>query len=407
MAQINLTLDEEIVKGLFLGGSEAAMKELLEKVIDAILQKEVEAQIGAGSYERSEERQCYRNGYRERSLTTRVGALTIQIPKLREGTFTTELFGRYQRNEQALMLTLMEMVVKGVSTRKISAITEQLCGTKFSAQTVSSLCQMLDPEIKAFRERPLTGPYPFVCCDAIYMRTHQDRRVDSTALLIAIGVNGEGKREVLGFDVMKSESTGSWKVFFQGLLDRGLSGVELVTSDAHCGIKAAIKEKFCGAAWQRCQTHFSRNVLERCPKGIREEVHRALNDMYNAPDLESCKERLQAILEQYGEVAKAAMQVLEEGFYDVISIYALPPHYRKKLRTSNSLERLNEELRRRERVIRIFPNQESLIRLMGAILLEQHEAWISGRTYIRMDDWAAEKIFPTPSGVGKKEQPAA
>ena len=388
MAQVHLTLNEEILKGLFAGDSEAALKALLTEVLNVVLRGEASEQIGAAAYERSEGRTVYRNGYRERGYTTRLGKLTLQIPKLREGQFTTELFKRYARSEQALLSAMMEMVLQGVSTRNVSEITEQLCGRKFSATTVSTLCKELDPAVEAFRSRPLEGSYRFVCCDAIYMRVHREYRVVSVGLFIAIGVNEEGRREVLGFDTMTAESTSAWKAFFQGLMDRGLHGVELITSDAHGGIKSAIQEKFPGAAWQRCQTHFSRNVLERCPKSLRAEIHRALNDMYNAPDLEGCKARFAAMLTKYGDQAAKAMKVLEDGFFDVISIYALPEAYRKRLRTSNGIERLNEELRRRERALRIFPNEASLLRLMGALLLEQHEQWMTGNRYLPTGDIA-------------------
>lgn len=293
----------------------------------------------------------------------------------------------------------MEMVIQGVSTRKVTEITETLCGTSFSKSTVSALCSQLDPAIDEFRNRPLEKHYPFISADAIYMRVRKNKRIISIGLLIAIGVNQEGKREILGFTTNKGESTSAWADFFKELKNRGLTQVDIVTSDNHGGIREAIKQEFPGTAWQRCQTHFSKNVLDKTPKKIRSDLHRALTDMYNAPNLEECCNRRDNILEKYSETAPEATNTIEEGFDDIVSVFALPVHYRKKIRTSNNIERLNEELRRRERVIRIFPNEQSLIRLMGAVLMEIHEKWISGRNYLNMDDYYSEFSAAAPMGA--------
>lgn len=391
MTQIHLTLDDDILKDLWLGNKEDGVAKLLEKVFDAVLQSQASEQLNADPYERSDDRTSYRNGYRIRSLTTRVGTLILHVPKFRDGNFSTELFERYQRSEKALILSLMEMVVQGVSTRKVQEITETLCGTSFSKSTVSALCQNLDPIVAAFRNRPLERHYPFLIVDAIYMKARDDQRVKSRGFLIATGVNDEGNREVLGFEIADSESEESWSRFFESLKARGLRAVDLVSSDNHGGLKNAIQKQFQGASWQRCQTHFSKNLLDKVPKKYRAEVKTALTDLYNAPDLKEAKLRKKRMLVIYEETAPKAMGLLDEAFDDITAVFALPQPYRKRLRTTNGIERLNEELRRRERVIRIFPNDQSLIRLMGAVLMEHHEKWINGKKYFQMDCYFEER----------------
>lgn len=391
MAQIHLTLGDDILKGLMLGNREEAMGKLLEKVFDSILQAQASEQLNAEPYERNDDRTSYRNGYRERTLTTRVGTLILHVPKFRDGTFYTDLFRSYQRSEKALLLSLMEMVVQGVSTRKVSEITETLCGTSFSKSTVSLLCQELNPVIEGFRNRPLERHYPFLIVDAIYMKARDDQRVKSRGLLIATGVNDDGNREVLGFTIADGESEEAWSDFFASLKSRGLRDVDLITSDNHGGLKKAIQKQFHGVDWQRCQTHFSKNLLDKTPKKLQTEVKTSLNDLYNAPSLKEAKARKQQMLEKYKVQAPKAMTLLDESFDEITAVYALPEAYRKRLRTTNSIERLNEELRRRERVIRIFPNDASLIRLMGAVLMEHHEKWATGKKYFTMDRYFDER----------------
>lgn len=234
------------MQALLLPNDGEPMRKLMEKIVNALISREAEEQIGASAYERTEERTAYRNGYREREFTTRVGTITLRIPKLREGTFTIAIFASYQRSEQALLLCMMEMVLQGISTRKVSEVTELLCGKMFSAQTISNLCKEIDPAVKEFRERQLTGRYPFIVCDALYMRVHEGAKVVSTGIMIALEINEQGHREVLGFDIIKNESTSGWKEFFQSLKARGLSGVKLITSDVHCGIKQAYRKSFPG-----------------------------------------------------------------------------------------------------------------------------------------------------------------
>jgi transposase-like protein len=386
MAQFNITITEELLHQLFLSnGRDEAFSKLLEEIFNQVLLAQSTEQLGAAPYERTEGRTAYRNGVRERQLTTRVGTLTLRVPRHRNGQFSTELFMRYQRSEQALMLAMMEMVINGVSTRKIESITEELCGKKFSRSTISTLCKNLDPMVNAFRTRPLESHYPFVMVDAIYVKVRENKRIQSRGLLIAIGINEGGHREVIGFELANSESESSWGEFFGSLKERGLKDVRLVTSDDHKGLVQAVRKHFQGASWQRCQTHFSRNMLDHAPKALQPEIKEDLGRLYESVDLESARKVRDQIITKYEVRAPKATSLLDEAFDDITAVLALPFRYRKRLRTTNGVERLNEEIRRRERVIRIFPNEASVIRLMGALLMEQDEKWQTGRKYFDME----------------------
>lgn len=372
MTQYQVTVDEAMVQQVLQ--RDDGLAELVRAVLDQILEAQVTEQLQAGRYERSAERQGYRNGIRPRRLTTRVGTLELQVPQVRDGGFSTELFARYQRSEQALVLALLEMVVNGVSTRKVQRITDELCGTSFSKSTVSALCQRLDPLVAAWNERDLSQqPYPFLIVDALVIKVREAGRVRAQSVLIVTGINADGYREVLGVQVGDSETEQSWRALFAWLTERGLQGVDLVVSDDHGGLVRAIATQFQGASWQRCQTHFSRNILARCPKALQPHLAAHLRLVFEAPDLTTARTQRDAILAAYAEQAPQAMRTLEDGFDDATAVLALPQPYRKRLRTTNSLERLNQEIRRRERVIRIFPNRESAMRLIGAVLMEQDE----------------------------------
>ena len=395
MAQVNLTLDSDILKGLFTAeGRDEAFAGLVSVILNQALSAQASEQIGAEPYERSEDRRTYRNGYRERELCTRVGKLRLMVPRLRNGEFSTDLFQRYQRSEQALVLAMMEMVIQGVSTRKVSAITEELCGTSFSKSTISALCAALDPAVEAFRNRALGKRYPFVMVDATFTKVRNGDQVRSKGLMVALGVNEEGTREVLGFQCADTESEAGWTGFFNALKERGLSEVDLVISDSHKGLVQAVRRCFQGAAWQRCQTHFSKNVLDVSPRKLKPELHDALRSLYEADDYQTALMLRNRITERFQESAPKAVKVLEEGFDDVMSVLSLPPSLRRRLRTTNGLERVNEELRRRERVIRIFPNEQSLYRLLGALLMEIHEEWQIGRAYLNLNEYLVQKTEP-------------
>jgi transposase-like protein len=385
MGQYQITLDDALLQRLFQSDG---LKPLLEQVLNQVLQAQVTEHLQASPHERTQERQGYRNGYRERDLVTRIGSLTLRVPKLRQGSFTPDLFDRYQRSEMALLSCLVEMVIQGVSTRKVSAVVEELCGESVSKTLVSSVCQRLDPQVVAWNSRHLGAKaYPFVLVDALVIRVRKDGRVRQSSLLIATGVNAEGFREILGFLLGDKESEASWSAFFQSLKQRGLSGVDLVVSDTHGGLVAAIHTHFQQAVWQRCQTHFTRNILSTCPKAEQANLHKALRRLFEAETPAAARQELADILTRFGKVAAQALECLEAGFDDATAVLFLPERYRKRLRTTNSQERLNEEIRRRERVIRIFPNAASAERLLGALLLELDETWSTGHRYFDMGDY--------------------
>jgi len=383
MTQYQLTLDSESLQRLFTGDGQ--LGRLVEAVLNQVLNAQVGEQLQAAPYERSEQRQGYRNGYKPRQLTTRVGALTLLVPQVRDGQFSTELFARYQRSEQALVLTLMEMVVNGVSTRKVARITEELCGTAFAKSTVSCA----KPSIRW--SRPGTTATcrrsAFPSCWSMRWWSRCAKRAAcgrAVSALVATGVNAQGYREVLGLQVGDSESERTWQDFFTWLKGRGLSGVDLVVSDHHGGLVKAVQVQFQGATWQRCQTHLSANIADATPKALQEEVHARLRPIFTAPDETTARTLLASFVADYQTRAPAAVATLEHGFDDATAVLALPAPYRVRLRTTNGVERLNEEIRRRERVIRIFPNRESVIRLVGALLMEQDEVWTTGKRYFDM-----------------------
>jgi putative transposase len=276
-----------------------------------------------------------------------------------------------ERSEQAFILALMEMVVNGVSTRKVEHITYELCGETFSKSTISELCKGLDPTIVSWNNRSLSeSEYPFLIVDALVIKIREDQRVRPRSVLLAIGVNQHGYREILGLQIGDSESEVSWSDFFIWLKERGLQGVDFVTSDDHQGLKKAIETYLQGTTWQRCQTHFMKNIVDATPKAFKDEIHSRVRGILTSADLSTARFLLNQTLDEYDGKAPHAMEVLENGFDDATAVLELPKRYRTKLRTTNSLERVNEEIRRRERVIRIFPNRESSLRLIGAFLLE-------------------------------------
>jgi transposase-like protein len=400
------------------------MTQLVEQMLNQVLEAQMSEHIGAARYERSPDRQTYRNGHRLRQLTTRVGRLTLRVPQTRDGSFSTELFARYQRSEQALVLALIrpgpgrQMTLQGVSTRKVTKITEELCGTSFSPlwisgkSTVSRLCQQLDARVSAWRERPL-GVMPFVVVDALVVKVRRDEAVRSTSALIALGVNTavtggeEGYREVLGLWLGDSESEGTWSSFFRSLKERGLSGVDLIVSDNHTGLVKAAQRHFQGAQpmghrqWQRCQVHLMRNVLALVPKRYRSAFADGLRRLFRSEDKAEARAVFAELVAAFEGQADRALDVLESGLEDALAVLVLPERYRRRLRTTNMCERLNEELRRRERVIRIFPNDASAMRLLGALLAEQHETWVSGKRYFDMTAYRAWKVEDARSAEPK------
>lgn len=394
MTEYKVSIKKELLPELLF--SQDGLAKLMEDVLNQVLEAQMEESLHAGRYERTEERQGYRNGYRVRSLQTRVGPLILQVPQSRDGSFSTEIFKRYQRSEQAFVLALMEMVVQGVSTRKVTQITEELCGASFSKSTVSSLCAGLDARVMAFNERRLDKEYPFVVVDAMFIKSRAGDRVVSRAVLIAIGISLTGIREILGVRMGDSERYSTWDEMFKWLKGRGLSGVECVVSDSHSGLQDAVSKNFQGASWQRCQVHLMRNLLGSCSRRYQSEVITAAQKVLGASDMTEARRRLAEFAEQFGKTAPKAVACLENAFEDAMAVMALPEKYRCRLKSTNMVERLNEEVRRRERVIRIFPNDESALRLIGALLAEKNEEW-AARRYLDMGDYIKWKQNRTES----------
>ena len=385
MTQIQVSFDEDTLRKVLLGDKGAEV--LLEKVMNEVLQAEMTEHLGAEPGEHTDDRCGYRNGSYERELTTRIGSLKLEVPRDRDGTFQTKLFERYQRSEKALVTTLMQMVLQGVSTRRVKKITTELCGREFSRQTVSNLTERLDDQVQAWAGRPLEEEYPFLLADAMQLNIRHHEAVRSAMALIVIGISEDGYREILGLKIALRETAESWKELLQELKDRGLKRVELATSDAHEGLESALREAFPGCIWQRCQSHFRRNVLDKTPSDYQDRMHEVLDQILEAGSQWEAQSRLEKVSGELEEEAGSALEVLEEGIFDATAVLALPEKYRERLRTTNMLERLIQEIRRREKVIRIFPNKASAQRLVGALLAEKHEEWSTRRRYLKMEEF--------------------
>lgn len=372
MSQVNITIDYDEVVALFSKERNEAFAYLMEKILNAFLLAESEDQIGASKHERSEDRNDYRNGTRDRPLVTRIGKLTLKVPRHRNVPFVTMIFDQYQRNEAALLTTMMEMVVQGVSTRKVTNVVEELCGASFSKSTVSELCRRLDESIKQFKNRPLKDPYPFVITDAKYFKVRENHSIVSKAFMVAMGITEDGRREIIDFGTYDNESERTWKEFLTSLKKRGVNP-DMIASDAHQGLLAGLKEVYPEVPWQRCQYHFQENILKETPKKEQKGLKTELREMFNAKTMKEARERRNEIIQDYKDVAPKAMEILDEGFEEAMTVMLLPESMRTPLRTTNYLERENGELGRRSDVIRIFPNAASLTRLMGAVLIDRND----------------------------------
>ena len=382
MAQLNITLNQEEILGLLASDTGGAFGELLRQALDAVMRAESQEQLRAAPYERAEGRTDMRNGTRQRPLTTRLGTIVLTVPRHREVPFRTLVFDNYKRSEAALVTTMAEMVVAGVSTAKVGRVMKEICGRPFSKQAVSEACAELDDAVRAFRERRLDGDYLFVMADATYLRAREDHRVQSKALMIAVGLTADGRKEVIGLDVAGSESRECWAAFLSSLRGRGLHGVRMFTSDACDGLVDAIQETFPGVPWQRCQAHFARNVSEGAPKALRAGLRSELAEMFNCRTAAEARARRDEIIADYSEMAPKAMECLDAGFDDAMTVMELPEQMRQCTRTTNIIERLNREVKRRAKVIGVFPNPASVMRLMGAVLLEEDDRWrTKGRLY--------------------------
>lgn len=361
------------------------LKALVKEALEQILQTEMTDFLGAGPGERSEGRSGYRAGYYGRGLITRVGKIELRVPRDRSGEFSTALFERFQRSEKALVSALAEMYVQGVSTRKVKAITEELCGHSFSASAISSINKGLDETLTKFARRKLTDDYPYLILDARYEKVREEGVIQSQAVLIAIGINWEGKREVLGVELANRESQTSWRDFLVSLKQRGLSGVEFAVTDDHAGLKKAVAEILPQAAWQRCYVHFLRNALDYLPRKADDDCLQELRWIYDRRNLTEAQRDLASWLPRWEKKYPKLTDWVEENIGSTLTFYRLPRLHHRHLKSTNMIERLNEELRRRTRVVRIFPNVASCLRLTRALCAETHEAWLEDNRYINMD----------------------
>ena len=358
---------------------------LLQTVVQEVLEAEMTEALQAEKGERTPTRLGHRSGYYDRKLVSRVGVLELRVPQDRAGRFSTELFERYQRSEKALVAALAEMYVQGVSTRKVKAVTEELCGHGFSASVISDATARLDTALAAFAERRLVEPYPYLILDARYERVREAGVIQSQAVLIAIGVDWEGRRQVLGVELANRESRSSWRDFLVGLKRRGLFGVEFVVSDDHQGLKAAIREVLPEAVWQRCYVHFLRNALDYVPRKVDDDCLQELRWFYDRRDLAEARRDIAAWLAKWQAKYPRLCNWVEDNIEETLSYYRLPLPHHKHMKSTNMLERLNQELKRRTHVVRIFPNAESCLRLVRALAVEMHENWLEATRYLNMD----------------------
>jgi len=361
------------------------LPQLMRTIINAAMEAERQQHLGVSRYERSPERRGYANGFKPKTMTTRVGEITFAVPQVRDGSFYPSALERGLRSERALTLALAEMYVQGVSTRRVAAITEQLCGVELSSSQVSRATAQLDPILEQWRSRPL-GEIPYLYLDARYEKVRQDGQVRDAAVLIATGVDRAGRRQVLGVSVSLSEQEVHWRQFLRGLVTRGLAGVQLVISDAHSGLQAARRAVFGGVPWQRCQFHLQQNAGAYVPRQDQQaEVAADIRAIFTALNQHEAESLLAKTVQKYAKTAPQLSTWLETAIPEGLTVFAFPAAHRRLLRTTNGVERLNKEIRRRTRVVSIFPNEASCLRLVSAILMEISEEWETGKTYLAFD----------------------
>jgi putative transposase len=372
-------------------GNPDGLREIVRAVLQEILEAEMTDALGAAKSERTAGRLGYRAGYYGRTLITRVGKLELRVPQDRDGRFSTELFERDQRSEQTLVATLAEMYVQGVSTRKVKAITEELCGHAFSASAISAINQRLDKSLAAFARRRLEEPLAYLILDARYEKVRESGIVRSQAVLVAVGIDWDGRRQILAVELANRESRSSWKDFLLGLRERGLHGLEHVVADDHAGLRAAIREVLPEAAFQRCYVHFLRNALDHLPRKADDDCLQELRWIYDRRELVEARADLAAWLKKWSPRYEKLTSWVEESIEETFTYYRLPRQHHKHMKSTNMLERLNEEIKRRTRVVRIFPNGESCLRLIRALAVETHENWLEANRYLNMDDLKEQK----------------
>jgi putative transposase len=379
-----ITLDVAEMKSVLMEQKDF-LAPVVQEAVQAILELEMEECLQAGKYERSAERAGYRSGYYRRRLITRVGTILLRVPQDRAGHFSTQVFEQYQRSEKALVAALAQMYVQGVSTRKVAAITQELCGHEFSASSISGITARLDEQLEQFSRRRLTEAFPYLVIDARYERVREGGVIVSRAILIALGIDWEGRRQVLAVEYANRESQGSWREFLLQLQARGLSGTLFVVSDDHPGLKAAIREVLPGVWWQRCYVHFLRNALDYLPRKADDDCLQELRWMYERRNVEEARRDLQAWLEKWAAKYPKLCAWVEPNIEETWTFYRLPVSHHKHFKSTNLLERFNQEIKRRTLVVRIFPDEASCLRLVRAIAAEQHEEWLEGSRYVNVE----------------------
>jgi putative transposase len=383
-------INKEELKQL-LAEDQDLLKVIVEQTVQQILEAEMEETLQASKSERTETRLGYRAGYYSRTLIRRVGKIELRVPQDRQGRFRTDVFERYQRSEKALVAAMLEMYVQGVSTRKVKAITEELCGHEFSSSTISRIVGQLDAEWEKFARRRLEEPYPYLVLDARYEKVRENGAVRSQAVLVAVGINWEGRRSVLAVELASRESLSSWKELLTGLRARSLHGVEFVVSDDHAGLRRAIQEVLPEAVWQRCYVHFLRNALDYLPRKADDDCLQELRWIYNRRDVQEARRDLAAWLSKWGNRYPKLCAWVEENIEETLSFYRLPQQHHKNMKSTNMLERFMEEIKRRTLVVRIFPNAAACLRLVRALAVELDETWIEAMQYLNMEPLAEQK----------------
>lgn len=393
----------EVLGKMGFSGDADFLREGVEALTQALVEIDASRQIGAEPYERSAERSTYRNGYRSRPWDTRVGRIDLQIPKLREGSFFPEFLEPRRRAERALLCVVQEAYVHGVSTRRMDDVLKAMGLDGISKSEVSRVCQELDTVVRAFLERPLEVPVTYLWLDATYVKVREDGRVQSMALVVAIGVREDGEREVLGLDIGPSEDAAFWLAFLRSLVERGLRSVKLVISDAHVGVKNAISRTLAGSSWQRCRVHFMRNLLALVPKTAQPMVAALVRTIFVQSDLAGAKGQLRRVVATLEKRYPKAAALLSQAEEDVLA-HLCPEVHRRRLHSTNPLERLHKEIKRRSNVVGIFPNRMAVLRLVGALLMEQNDEWAVGRRYFSAESMAAP---PEPGGLPQLAPPDA
>jgi transposase-like protein len=393
MVANNIDALEWLRKHLDAEGSDL-LREMVRTFAERLMAAEVEVLCNAGYGEITPERTNSRNGYRSRQLDTRVGSIDLSIPKLREGSYYPGwLLEPRRRAERALVAVVAECYVRGVSTRRVEGLVQTLGIERLSKSQVSRMAKELDEEVAAFRSRPLdAGPYTYVSVDALTQKVREGGRIVNIAVVIAVGVNNEGHREVLGFDVVTSEDGAGWLAFLRGLVARGLAGTTLVISVAHPGLVDAVRSTLTGATWQRCRTHFMRNLLTRVPRSAQTMVATLVRTIFAQPDHDSVWAQHGRVVDQLTERFAAAAELLADAAPDVFAFTAFPKEHWKQIWSNNPQERLNKELRRRTDVVGIFPNRDAVVRLVGSVLAEQHDEWAVVRRYMSSESLAKARL---------------